>query len=72
MGVGGSIDVMAGVTKRAPAGMQVAGLEWLFRMIQEPRRMFPRYARTNGRFVWLVARAWLADRRARAVDGTTG
>jgi len=68
MGVGGSIDVMAGVTKRAPKGMQAAGLEWLFRIIQEPRRMFPRYARTNGRFVWLVARAWLRDRRARTVD----
>jgi N-acetylglucosaminyldiphosphoundecaprenol N-acetyl-beta-D-mannosaminyltransferase len=68
MGVGGSIDIMAGVTKRAPKRMQAAGLEWLFRMIQEPRRMFPRYARTNGRFIWLVARAWLHDRRARTVD----
>jgi N-acetylglucosaminyldiphosphoundecaprenol N-acetyl-beta-D-mannosaminyltransferase len=72
MGVGGSIDVMAGVTRRAPKRMQAAGLEWLFRMIQEPRRMFPRYARTNGRFVWLVARAWLAGRRSRAVDAATG
>jgi N-acetylglucosaminyldiphosphoundecaprenol N-acetyl-beta-D-mannosaminyltransferase len=71
MGVGGSIDVMAGVTKRAPKRMQAAGLEWLFRMIQEPRRMFPRYARTNGRFVWLVARAWLHHRRARTVDAAT-
>jgi N-acetylglucosaminyldiphosphoundecaprenol N-acetyl-beta-D-mannosaminyltransferase len=72
MGVGGSIDVMAGVTKRAPARMQAAGLEWLFRMIQEPRRMFPRYAHTNARFVWLVARAWLSERRAnRAVDATS-
>jgi N-acetylglucosaminyldiphosphoundecaprenol N-acetyl-beta-D-mannosaminyltransferase len=68
MGVGGSIDVMAGVTKRAPKGMQVAGLEWLYRMIQEPRRMFPRYARTNARFVWLVAHAWLRERRGQAGD----
>jgi N-acetylglucosaminyldiphosphoundecaprenol N-acetyl-beta-D-mannosaminyltransferase len=71
MGVGGSIDVIAGVKRRAPKPMQAAGLEWLFRMIQEPRRMFPRYARTNGRFVWLVARAWLADRRGTAADTAT-
>jgi N-acetylglucosaminyldiphosphoundecaprenol N-acetyl-beta-D-mannosaminyltransferase len=70
MGVGGSIDIMAGITKRAPKGMQVAGLEWLFRMIQEPRRMFPRYARTNVRFIWLVARACLRERRARTADAT--
>lgn len=71
MGVGGSIDIMAGITKRAPKGMQTAGLEWLYRAIQEPRRMFPRYARTNGRFIWLVARAWFQHRRPSAVDEPT-
>jgi N-acetylglucosaminyldiphosphoundecaprenol N-acetyl-beta-D-mannosaminyltransferase len=57
MGVGGSIDVMAGLTRRAPRLMQRAGLEWLFRLAQEPRRMFRRYLLTNVRFIALVARA---------------
>jgi N-acetylglucosaminyldiphosphoundecaprenol N-acetyl-beta-D-mannosaminyltransferase len=65
MGVGGSIDVMAGITKRAPKRVQTVGFEWLFRLLQEPRRMFPRYARTNSRFIWLVARAWFRGRRDR-------
>jgi N-acetylglucosaminyldiphosphoundecaprenol N-acetyl-beta-D-mannosaminyltransferase len=63
MGVGGSIDVMAGITRRAPAVWQRLGLEWLFRLLQEPRRMFRRYAITNARFIALVARARLARRR---------
>jgi N-acetylglucosaminyldiphosphoundecaprenol N-acetyl-beta-D-mannosaminyltransferase len=64
MGVGGSIDVMAGVTRRAPAWLQRAGLEWLYRLAQEPRRLIARYATTNTRFVALVARDWLRARRA--------
>jgi N-acetylglucosaminyldiphosphoundecaprenol N-acetyl-beta-D-mannosaminyltransferase len=62
MGVGGSVDVIAGVTRRAPAGWQRLGLEWLYRLLQEPRRMFRRYAVTNARFIGLVARALIARR----------
>ena len=62
MGVGGSIDVIAGVTRRAPRFMQRLGLEWLFRLLQEPRRMFRRYAVTNWKFAVLVARARLTGR----------
>jgi N-acetylglucosaminyldiphosphoundecaprenol N-acetyl-beta-D-mannosaminyltransferase len=65
MGVGGSIDVIAGITRRAPAAWQRLGLEWLFRLLQEPRRMFRRYAVTNARFVALVGRALLTGRRGR-------
>lgn len=54
MGVGGSVDVLAGHVSRAPIWMQRAGLEWLHRLIQEPRKMFWRYASTNGRFLALV------------------
>ena len=54
MGVGGSFDVVAGVVKRAPVWMQDAGLEWLFRVIQEPRRMWKRYLTTNSAFIYLV------------------
>lgn len=54
MGVGGSFDVIAGLTKRAPLWMQKAGLEWLYRVIQEPRRMWKRYLLGNSRFLLLV------------------
>jgi N-acetylglucosaminyldiphosphoundecaprenol N-acetyl-beta-D-mannosaminyltransferase len=56
MGVGGSIDVVAGVTKRAPLWVQRIGLEWAFRLLQEPRRLLRRYLVTNTRFVGLVLR----------------
>ncbi len=55
MGVGGSIDVVAGVTRRAPARWQRLGIEWLYRLLQEPRRMLRRYLVTNARFTILVA-----------------
>jgi N-acetylglucosaminyldiphosphoundecaprenol N-acetyl-beta-D-mannosaminyltransferase len=61
MGVGGAVDVMAGLTRRAPCAWQRLGFEWLFRLLQEPRRMFRRYAVTNARFAWMVGVA-LADR----------
>jgi N-acetylglucosaminyldiphosphoundecaprenol N-acetyl-beta-D-mannosaminyltransferase len=54
VGVGGSFDIVAGETKRAPLLMQKAGLEWVFRLAQEPRRMFKRYFVGNLRFVILV------------------
>jgi N-acetylglucosaminyldiphosphoundecaprenol N-acetyl-beta-D-mannosaminyltransferase len=54
MGVGGSFDVVAGITKRAPRWMQKIGLEWLFRFIQEPRRMWKRYLIGNFQFIKLV------------------
>lgn len=63
MGVGGSIDVVAGLTKRAPRWMQRAGLEWFYRFAQEPLRLGPRYVRTNGRFAALLARELLSRRR---------
>ena len=57
-GVGGSFDVMAGVVKRAPQWMQRCGIEWLYRVIQEPRRMFWRYMRTNGSCLWVFCKAF--------------
>jgi N-acetylglucosaminyldiphosphoundecaprenol N-acetyl-beta-D-mannosaminyltransferase len=62
-GVGGSFDVVAGITKRAPVWMQSNGLEWLYRMLQEPRRMWKRYLITNTVFLRLclveVARTYI-------------
>lgn len=54
MGVGGSFDVVAGKIKRAPRWMQKYGLEWFYRLLQEPRRMWKRYLVTNSLFVWYV------------------
>ena len=50
-GVGGSFDVMAGVTQRAPESWQRLGLEWAYRLKQEPGRLWRRYLRTNTRFI---------------------
>ena len=60
MGVGGSVDVLAGAVSRAPLWMQRLGLEWLHRLLQEPRKMFWRYASTNAAFLLIVARAAIA------------
>lgn len=59
MGVGGSFDVVAGVTKRAPLWMQKIGMEWFYRLIQEPTRMWKRYLVGNTKFMWLVLKARL-------------
>lgn len=57
MGVGGSFDVLAAHVNRAPPPMQRAGLEWLYRIYQEPRRMWWRYASTNAVFAGLLVKA---------------
>jgi N-acetylglucosaminyldiphosphoundecaprenol N-acetyl-beta-D-mannosaminyltransferase len=54
MGVGGSFDVVAGFVKRAPVWMQQSGLEWAYRVYQEPKRMFKRYMVGNWKFMMLV------------------
>ncbi len=54
MGVGGSFDVVAGKVKRAPNWMQKLGLEWFFRLIQEPKRMWKRYTVTNSIFAFML------------------
>jgi N-acetylglucosaminyldiphosphoundecaprenol N-acetyl-beta-D-mannosaminyltransferase len=57
MGVGGSFDILAGKVTRAPRLMQKFGLEWLYRIYQEPRRMWWRYCRTNTIFLCMVLAA---------------
>lgn len=58
MGVGGSFDVVAGKVKRAPLWMQNFGLEWFYRFIQEPKRMYKRYLVGNTKFIVLVFKEW--------------
>ncbi|MGR5458239.1 WecB/TagA/CpsF family glycosyltransferase [Vibrio alfacsensis] len=60
MGVGGTFDVVAGKVNRAPKWMQNAGLEWLYRVIQEPGRMWKRYLVTNSTFGWLLLKRKLS------------
>jgi N-acetylglucosaminyldiphosphoundecaprenol N-acetyl-beta-D-mannosaminyltransferase len=69
-GVGGSFDIMAGVTQRAPLWYQRSGLEWLYRAKQEPLRLGRRYLTTNLSFIAMVASAAARDRlwpRVRAI-----
>ena len=54
-GVGGSFDVLAGLTRRAPPAWQRAGLEWAYRVLQEPQRLWWRYLTTNTSFIQLAA-----------------
>ena len=54
MGVGGSFDVIARKVKRAPIWMQNLGLEWFYRFLQEPKRMWKRYLIGNTKFSILV------------------
>ncbi|MCG7545300.1 WecB/TagA/CpsF family glycosyltransferase [Pseudoalteromonas sp. MM17-2] len=62
MGVGGTFDVVAGKVKRAPKWMQNAGLEWLYRVLQEPGRMWKRYLVTNSRFAYLLMKERMTNR----------
>lgn len=52
VGVGAAFDYLAGNIQRAPMWMQKANLEWLYRLLQEPKRLFKRYFYTNTRFIW--------------------
>lgn len=53
-GVGGTFDIMAGKVKRAPEIWQRLGIEWLYRTLQEPKRMWKRYLVTNSQFLWML------------------
>jgi N-acetylglucosaminyldiphosphoundecaprenol N-acetyl-beta-D-mannosaminyltransferase len=64
MGVGGAVDILAGVHKRAPRLLQRLGLEWAYRLAQDPRRLAGRYIVGNTRFTWLVLRELMRGRPA--------
>lgn len=56
IGVGAGFDYHAGNIKRAPVWMQRLSLEWLYRLLQDPKRLFKRYLVTNTRYLWLIRR----------------
>ena len=64
VGVGAAFDFHAGLVPQAPARLQRYGLEWLFRLMQEPRRLWRRYMRYNPRFVLGFARQYARHRRS--------
>jgi N-acetylglucosaminyldiphosphoundecaprenol N-acetyl-beta-D-mannosaminyltransferase len=51
-----NFDYHAGNIKRAPGWMQKLSLEWLYRLLQDPKRLFKRYLVTNTRYLWLIHR----------------
>lgn len=67
--VGAAFDFHAGLLKQAPAWMQDRGLEWLFRLTQEPGRLWKRYLYLNPAFLWNVARQLIAPARFEADRG---
>ena len=68
IGVGCTLDIMAGRVRRAPGWMQKVGLEWLFRLMQEPGRLFRRYAIDS---LWLARFVWSAARNRQAPAATS-
>jgi N-acetylglucosaminyldiphosphoundecaprenol N-acetyl-beta-D-mannosaminyltransferase len=65
MGVGGSFDVLAGFIRRAPRWVQSLGLEWFWRLLMEPRKLWKRYLTANSEFIWLAGREIVARRLGR-------
>ena len=63
LGIGASLDFVAGVVQRAPAWMSDAGLEWVYRLTQEPKRMFERYIVRDSAFVGIALRTWKQHKR---------
>ena len=68
MGVGGSFDVIAGMTLRAPLWAQRSGFEWLFRLLNEPRRLWKRYLSTNLVFAWMLLKAMVFGKKKYECD----
>ncbi|MCW2968123.1 MAG: WecB/TagA/CpsF family glycosyltransferase [Solirubrobacteraceae bacterium] len=66
VGIGAAFDFHAGLVPQAPSWMQNVGMEWIFRLAHEPRRLWRRYARYNPRFVYGFLRQYLRHRRSRA------
>ncbi len=65
IGVGGSFDVLAGFIRRAPRWLQSLGLEWFWRLLMEPRKLWKRYLTTNSEFIWFAGREIVARRLGR-------
>jgi exopolysaccharide biosynthesis WecB/TagA/CpsF family protein len=63
MGVGAGFDFHAGTIKRAPVWIQKIGFEWLYRLLQDPKRLISRYFVTNIKFLWYLTIDYLFGKR---------
>ncbi|WP_175483611.1 WecB/TagA/CpsF family glycosyltransferase [Amphritea atlantica] len=63
LGVGAAYDFIAGSKKHAPRWMQKFGLEWLFRLVSEPKRLWKRYLKQNPRFIYYFLQQWLLGKK---------
>lgn len=68
IGIGGALPVLIGMQKRAPLWMQQIGLEWFYRLCQEPRRLFKRYAITNTIFIYFLSKEFIKARLFKASE----
>jgi len=68
IGVGAGFDFLSGRKPLAPRWVQRSGFEWLYRMLSEPRRLWPRYSRVVPLFLYFVLRDWLGNRGKRRQD----
>ena len=68
VGVGAAFDFIAGAKPQAPSWMQRGGLEWLFRLVTEPRRLWRRYLTIVPRFLWAFAGQMWRERRTTAEE----
>jgi N-acetylglucosaminyldiphosphoundecaprenol N-acetyl-beta-D-mannosaminyltransferase len=64
LGVGGYFNILAGSTKRAPDWVQNIGMEWFYRLIQEPNRLWRRYMIGNTKFIWMVLKEKFGNRNS--------
>jgi N-acetylglucosaminyldiphosphoundecaprenol N-acetyl-beta-D-mannosaminyltransferase len=58
LGIGGALPVMVGLQNRAPRWLQKLSLEWVYRLWQEPKRLFKRYVTTNSLFIYILFKEW--------------
>jgi N-acetylglucosaminyldiphosphoundecaprenol N-acetyl-beta-D-mannosaminyltransferase len=71
VGVGAGFDYYAGNIRRAPEWIQKCNMEWMFRLLQDPKRLFGRYVHTNPKFIWLLAKEKRKGRKIKAKDKVT-
>ena len=71
LGIGGALPMMIGTVKRAPKWMQKISMEWLYRLMQEPARLFKRYAVTNTQFLFMVIKEMLKTKTSHSKKAST-
>ena len=69
IGVGGSFEIITGVTRRAPKFVQLVGMEWMYRLCQEPHRLWRRYLLGNPQFLWIMSKHLLLGHQAHQARG---